>query len=281
MKLLLSGGTGKVGRYIKHYAIIKGWHVDTIGRNDSTYIVDFQDLKSVRKITTTIDDYDYVLHTAAMTNVDQCEDNKIAAYNINALSTLLLATAANRMNAHFIYLSTDYIFSGEQGPYLEDAIPNPINSYGSSKLTGERFARSALDPKLLTILRTCVLYDKPGVSNNFIQWLYDKGSKGEPVKVIDDQYVTPTYVPDLARWIIDSIDRQSYTDGIYHLAGPEFISRYDIAYMCYKLWGFESSLERCDSSSLSWKAIRPPKGGLITQHSPIRASFSSLQGALN
>ena len=122
---------------------------------------------------------DYVIHTAAFTDVDTCEIEPQRAWDVNALGTKNVAEACEEHGAKLIYISTDYVFDGEDGPYSEEAPTHPINVYGESKLAGEGFA---LNSSVNAVARVCVLYgpDKP----NFVTWVINSLRTHTPINVV-------------------------------------------------------------------------------------------------
>ena len=142
---------------------------------------------------------DIIIHTAAITQVDECEQNPIHCWNTNVTATRFLLGAAEIAGAAFIYISTDFIFDGIAGPYLESDLPGPVNYYGSSKLGAEK---SVMESKLpWCIIRTVLVYGNILVGNrsNMVSWVQNNLSQGKPIQVVSDQWRTPTYVEDLAK----------------------------------------------------------------------------------
>ena len=173
----------------------------------------------------------------------------------------MLAEASCRVGGRIIGISSDYVFDGKNGPYDETDITNPINEYGKAKLKGEEML-SKYCPNSLSI-RSCVLYDwnnKPR-RENFLVWLTKKLARDENVKIVDDQFATPTFIPQLAEVIIQLL--QTDYNGVLNVSGSEWVSRYQFSVKAAEIFGLDSSLIiRCDSSEFIQKAARPLKGGL-------------------
>lgn len=139
-----------------------------------------------------------VIHTAAYTAVDSCEQNKQLAHEVNAIGTENVARACHLCNAKLIYISTDFVFDGtKNSPYTENDTPNPINIYGKSKLEGEKQIQATLSNYL--IIRSSWLYGPKGV--NFVTTILDIAKDQNEIKVVNDQTGSPTYTIDLARAI--------------------------------------------------------------------------------
>jgi dTDP-4-dehydrorhamnose reductase len=205
---------------------------------------------------------DVIVNTAAYTNVDGCELNRELAWRVNVEGVRNLVHSARRVDAKLIHISTDYIFDGKNGPYDENAIPNPINYYGRTKLASENEIK--IGGIRFAILRTNVLYGVgKNVKSNFALWLYNKLSSGEKIKVVTDQIGNPTYVDDLAFAILKVVEFDK--EGIYNVGGRDFVSRYDFALKLAEIFSFDHELIiPVKTFELNQVAPRPLKSGLIT-----------------
>ncbi len=202
---------------------------------------------------------DVVIHAAAMTQVDDCELDKITCYNINVTATRFLVEASKEVRTRIIYISTDFIFDGEAGPYKEDDEPKPLNYYGSTKLSAEtEIIESGLE---WSIIRTVlVIGTAVGTRSNIISWVRDKLTKGEKIKVVDDQFRTPTFTEDLAKGILLVVEKKA--TGIYHISGKDLLTPYQIALKTADHFHLDHSLiEKADVTSFSQPAVRPPRTG--------------------
>jgi dTDP-4-dehydrorhamnose reductase len=201
----------------------------------------------------------YIVLTAAMTNVDACEADRLAAWKANALGPKNVASAAKDTGSKLIYVSTDYVFDGERGMYREDDQTSPINYYGESKLAGERFVREICPDSL--IARTSVLYGQNPVRQNFVTWAVDEMKKGNRINIVNDQYTSPTLSSNLADMILGIRDQA----GVFHTCGSERINRYDFTIKIAKAFSLDESLVNpITSNQLSWKAWRPMDSSLDT-----------------
>lgn len=195
---------------------------------------------------------EYIVLTAAMTNVDLCETDREGAWKANALGPKSIAEAAQEIGAKLIHVSTDFVFDGERGMYSEDDHVNPINYYGESKLAGERFVQEICPDSL--IARTSVLYGHSPVRLNFATWAAAEMQKGNRINIVNDQYNSPTYSSNLADMILRIRDEV----GIFHACGSQRISRYDFAIEIAKAFGLDESLiNSISSDQLKLKARRP------------------------
>lgn len=206
----------------------------------------------------------HLIHTAAMTNVDECELNHETCWRQNVTAVENLVTACAAQNVHLTHLSTDFIFSGEAGPLAEDAVPAPVNFYGESKLAAERLVQASAGP--WAIARTVLVY---GVAHeygrtNIVLWVRDSLRAGKTIKVVDDQWRTPTLAEDLAQgcWLLA---RQA-AHGIYNISSDELLTPYAMALRVADYFSLDKSLiEKADGSTFSQPARRPACTGFLIE----------------
>ena len=212
---------------------------------------------------------DIIIHTAAITQVDECEQNPIHCWNTNVTATRFLLGAAEIAGAAFIYISTDFIFDGIAGPYLESDLPGPVNYYGSSKLGAEK---SVMESKLpWCIIRTVLV----GNRSNMVSWVQNNLSQGKPIQVVSDQWRTPTYVEDLAKGILLAIENKA--KGIYHISGEELLTPYDMAMATAAYLALDINLiEKVTASIFVQAAKRPAKTGFIIDKAKNELGFRPL-----
>jgi dTDP-4-dehydrorhamnose reductase len=165
---------------------------------------------------------DLIVDAAAFHDVDACEKARQKAWSVNVSGTHHAAVAADKVGAHFVYLSTDYVFPDrpDQAPFTEADPVHPPNYYARCKYAGEQAAQI---PERSTILRSSVLYGDS--SPNFLTWVVDQLRAGEVIEIVDDQVGTPTFAPDVAEACL-RIHQRGVT-GLFHAAGPESVSRYE------------------------------------------------------
>jgi dTDP-4-dehydrorhamnose reductase len=281
MMILITGSNGLLGqKLVKHLtknnipfiATSKGKNrnPDCMDASYSTMdICSSDDIKSVfnRFIPT------HLIHTAAMTNVDECEEFPLECEKLNVEATQLLFEAAQKIGAHFQLLSTDFVFDGLKGNYSERDVPNPLSVYARSKVSAENLVLTSSYPKF-SIVRTIILYGKANnlSRSNIVCWAKEALSKGQPLSIIDDQFRAPTWADDLA-WACISICSLNKT-GLYHISGPETMSIYDLVLRIAKFYSFSTDfLTKTDSLSLNQKAKRPPKTGFDLQKAQSELSY--------
>lgn len=201
---------------------------------------------------------DVIVHSAALTDVDRCEREKELAYKMNVEGTRAIAKAAEDAGAFLVYISTDYVFDGLAGMYREDDSPAPVSYYGYSKLLGEQFCRGC-------IARTCVIYGSRPASGkvNFALWLINSLRSGKEVRVVTDQFITPTLNTNLAEMVLEAADRRLC--GVYNMAGATRLSRYDFAIELARAFDLDRDLlRRSRMEDMKWPARRPKDSSLDT-----------------
>lgn len=269
MKILVTGSNGLLGQKIirqltkkdaDFLATSKG-----VNRNSDCEEANYVslDICSVEEIEKYFQSYlpTHVIHTAAMTNVDACELNPEECQEVNVEATRKLFEASKKIGAHFLLLSTDFIFDGKKGNYAEEDEPNPLSVYAQSKVDAEKILIED-SYKNFSIARTIIVYGtgKNLSRTNIVCWAKDALSKGQPMNIIDDQFRAPTWADDLA-WACIRICELNKR-GIFHISGPETMSIYEIVVRVAAHYNLSiDSLQRTDSSTLNQPAVRPPKTG--------------------
>ncbi len=205
-----------------------------------------------------------IIHAAAMTNVDECELNQESAYLVNVKATEYLLKAAEKINSHFIYVSTDFIFSGDHGPLDEDAAAAPVNYYGGTKVEAEKLVISS--SLKWAIARTVLVF---GIAHdmsrsNIVLWVKSSLEQGKNIQVVDDQFRTPTLAEDLAEGCILIAEKEA--EGIFHISGPDYLTPYEMAIITADYFGLDKSLiSKVDSKTFTQPAQRPLKTGFIIE----------------
>ena len=229
------------------------------------------DIRDREKVIETIEmnEPDVVINAAAYTAVDDCEDNKELAYNVNGAAPGYIAEGCSRVGAELVHYSTDYIFDGSKKEYVEADPPNPINIYGSSKLMGDMNIINKMDD--YRIIRTSWLYGANG--KNFVDTMLMLSGKMDKVKVVNDQFGKPTYAFDLARKTKELVGLPA---GTYHITNEGVCSWYEFASAIIK------NAVPCTSHEFPRKAKRPKYSVLVnTKTSPMRHWREALAEYLN
>lgn len=255
MKLLLTGATGQLGLAI----------AETLNTHE---LVPFSrqqlDITKPEDVNRAVEREkpDIIINCAAYTHVDEAEENVEKAFLVNETGPRILAEAAKNNNSILLHFSTDYVFDGRAGrPYNEDDQPNPLSVYGKSKLAGERAIQEIYDKYF--IVRTSWLFHHTG--KNFLRTMYNLASRDE-VRVVDDQYGSPTYAPHLAMAVGKVINTDQY--GLWHLAGSGHTTWFDLTTEFYKLLGITTPVIPVPTSEFPRPAQRPKCSTLITSRIP-------------
>ena len=261
VKILVTGGTGLLGNKIvslhsKEYTITGTYNKTKPDFKNAVRldIVNKKQFKIIEKIKP-----DIIIHTAGLTNVDYCEDHRKEAWKINVEGTKNIIDISKKIGNKIVFISTDYIFDGKNGPYEEEDEPNPINWYGKTKLEGENSLKSS--GMEYYIIRTTVLYGWNKYNLNFVTWAINELKNGRKIRVVTDQYGSPTLADDIAEIILKLIMLNK--QGVYNVVGVDLVNRYDFALEIAKIFDLNSELIiPVTSEELNQKAPRPKKGGL-------------------
>lgn len=274
MKILITGANGLLGQKLvallsheKNVEVIatsKGVNVNSYDLPKYHFCsLDVSDKEQVNRV---IEDKkpDVIIHTAAMTHVDECEQDKEKCWHVNVVAVEWLLEAAKKHHAFFIHLSTDFVFSGSSGPHVEVDGHYPVNYYGKTKAEAELLVQqSGVD---YAIVRTAIVYGiAPKMSrSNIVLWVKESLENGKSIKVVDDQFRTPTLAEDLAMgcWLI----AKQRAQGIFHISGEEVYTPYQMALLIAEHFKLDNTLiNRTDSSEFTQPARRPPRTGFIIE----------------
>lgn len=272
LNILVTGGNGQLGRCLRDAS--KG----SSNRYIFSDINEFPGLETLRldicnpaavDIVADSEKVDVIVNCAGYTNVDKSEDEPELADQLNHIAAANLASSARRCGAVLIHISTDYIFGGSAStPITEDADPSPLGVYGATKLAGERSIRASACKHI--IIRTAWLYSKYG--RNFTRTMFTLTANHPSVKVVNDQTGTPTYGPDLARFIVGIIDgKQLGNTGTYNFTDEGVCSWYDFASEICSLAGHNCKVAPCRTSDYPTKARRPHYS--VLDKSLVKATF--------
>ena len=266
MKLLITGASGLYDSKLAEAAVARNFEVYScdvqelpVCGNFVKFDVSNKDLvnEAFKQVKP-----DVVVHAATLTDVDKCELNKELAWKINVEGTKNIAEAAKSTGSFLIYISTDYVFNGEKGRYKESDKPDPINYYGVTKLKAEELIKTQAE---YFIARPSVIYGSTPAAGkvNFALWLIDTLGKGEHVKIVTDQWNTPTLNTNLAEMTLEAVERR--LTGTFHLCGATRVSRYQFAELIAEAFALDKSLiDPALSSQFKWPAKRPMDSSLDT-----------------
>lgn len=268
-KIVITGSNGLLGQTLVNllmkqpsnysvYGLSRG--ENRSGRDDFSYHrTDITNFNELNHLLRTIQP-DFMVNTAAMTNVDTCEEQKEACLKINVEAVENLTKICSEIHAHLIHISTDFIFDGVKGYYKETDLPNPISFYGNSKLKSEEIVVSA--GISYSILRTILVYGKVNnlARNNIVLWVKEMLEKKNKITIVNDQFRMPTYVEDLALACKLSIDQNA--KGIFNISSNHLLSIFEIALQIAEVFGLQKEfIVPISTETLNQKAPRPPKTG--------------------
>ncbi len=252
--VLLIGASGQLGTDLAPALRERGYAVDAPG-------LDTLDITNHDQVRNHLRDLapQLVINTAAFLRVDDCEDEHETAWRTNAFAVRNLAEGCQEVGATFVHISTDYVFGGgeKREPLLEIDCPAPLNVYGITKLAGEHAARAYCDHHL--VVRSAGLYGVAGSrlkGGNFVETMLRVGREKTELRIVDDQWLTPTYTADLAPAIVDAVERG--IRGLLHLTSGGACNWSEFATEIFRLAGLEVTVHPIPSSDYPTKAKRPP-----------------------
>ena len=263
MKILIVGGSGMLGSDLVLEALRRGFDVEA----PSPAELDLGDPESVARLNVDPKGARWCINCAAYTAVDKAETEREEAAVANTLGPGYLAASCAMAGIKLLHVSTDFVFDGTaKEPYTEDMPTNPMGHYGLTKRDGEDAVLSALPSAL--VVRTAWLYGPNG--NSFPRTMIRAWEAGKSLRVVADQVGCPTYTADLARTLIDMIEKDVFP-GVYHAAGPEAMSWHDFAMRTLEAWndrkpsGRNVEIEPIPSDAYPTPAKRPIYSVLSTQ----------------
>lgn len=269
MRVLITGANGFLGFYLTRLLLEKGYEVVATGKGPcrlpfagqdrfAYHELDFTRLSEVANVFNRYAIH-VIVHCGAISKPDECEKDKDLAYHTNVTATSYLLEQAIVHQSFFIFLSTDFIFSGEKGMYVEDDQPGPVNYYGQTKLDSEAEVKKFPFP--WAIVRTVLVYG-PAMTGrgNILTVVKEKLEKKETYNVFDDQVRTPTYVEDLATGIASIIEKKA--EGVFHISGEEVFTPYEMSCAAADWLGLDKTLiKKVTAPEFVQPAKRPAKTG--------------------
>jgi dTDP-4-dehydrorhamnose reductase len=281
-KILITGSNGLLGQKLVSL-LANRTDVSLIatarGANRSPFSEGYEyrtlDITNPEEVTQVVAEVlpDVIIHTAAMTNVDQCEFEKDLCWKMNVEAVQSLVKACETHNIFLCHVSTDFIFDGTAGPYLEEAQPSPLSFYGWSKLAAEEEVKRS--QCRWAIARTVLVY---GIvadmsRSNIILWVKKSLEDGKQIKVVTDQFRSPTLAEDLAMgcWLVANKEAR----GVFNIAGKDFLTPYEMAIKTADFFQLDKSLiTMADSSTFTQPAKRPPRTGFVVEKAMTQLGYA-------
>jgi dTDP-4-dehydrorhamnose reductase len=263
---LVIGGSGLLGQNLVAEAKTRGLPVRSTYSGEAIsggIRVDLSDLvrviEALRRLRPKV-----VFLAAAMTDVDGCETNRDYAAVVNAEAPGEIAKACASLRARLVHFSTDYVFDGSaKVPYSEKSTPKPLSTYGRTKLAGEQKVRAALPTALLLRTSANFGWNRMRKRANAVTWILERLRRNETVPLFTDQWVSPSYVPGVARIAFDLLDQEA--QGIFHVGSKDCLSRLEMGQAACRVFGLsEALLKPTRLSEVHLKAPRPHRSCLAT-----------------
>jgi dTDP-4-dehydrorhamnose reductase len=282
-KVLIVGANGLVGqKLVQRFAAVDqllgldvhdDFHMR--GRSNASYIkLDFSNYNQTKEVLHEFRP-ELIINAAGLTNVDACEEDPDGSLRANVTGPLYLAELARRYNSHFVHISSDYVFDGQNGPYRESDPTAPLSVYGQHKLESEKAVQGT--GCRYTILRAIVIFGHAiAVKANFALWLIDRLKNGKQLHLVTDQWGNTTMAEDVAEAIYLASDKE--VQGLYHVGNPRFHSRYDFALEIAAHFALDRELiNPVLTSELNQKAVRPLRSGLIYEAAAGAFGFAPME----
>ena len=273
-KILVTGSNGLLGQKLVHLILDHSNHIllaTSKGENRLKSRSDFDyrslDITDKNRVDSIVSEFkpDVLINSAAMTNVDACESFQEDCIALNVDGVKNLVAACENHNTHLIHVSTDFVFDGKAGPYSENDQPNPLSFYGQSKYDSELIVSNSSLSKW-SIARTIIIYGivENMSKSNVVLWAKSALESGSELKIVDDQFRSPTYADDLAKGCLLIAEKEK--NGIYHLSGKESMSILELVYRVADFYGLDkSTISPVKSESLNQAAKRPPITGFVLE----------------
>jgi len=282
MRILITGSNGLLGQKIVNQLSNSNYSflATSLGANRNskckeTYY-ETLDITNEEEVNDCVNKFKptHIINTAALTNVDYCEDNIDLCNKVNVDAVKILLDASTPNNIQLIQLSTDFVFDGEDGPYSETDTPNPLSVYAKSKYNAEQLLANS-EYTNWSILRTIIVYGEgENLSrSNIVLWAKSALAENKPLTIVDDQFRSPTWADDLA-WACIQTSKLNET-GVFHISGPTIYSIYELVCEIADFYGNDKSLiQPIKSITLNQKASRPPRTGFILTKAKRQLGYS-------
>ena len=253
MNVAVIGANGQLGQDVVAAFRAAGHTVAALTHQE----IEIASAESVRQALHAIGP-DVVVNTAAFHNVDKCETEELQAFRVNSVGARYVAQVTGSLRAKLIHISTDYVFDGaKRAPYVESDPPRPLNVYGNSKLAGEFFVMTG-NPRHF-IVRVSGIYGlhpcRAKGSPNFVDTMLDRARRGESIRMVDDQFVTPTPTVEVAKQLVALAGASEY--GLYHATSKGSCSWYEFTRTIFDMAGLKVDLQAIKSEQSGRAAIRP------------------------
>jgi len=250
MKIAVIGSTGQLGTDLVK-TLETGHEIVGLTHNDIE-VADYESCLILKKHQP-----DVVVNTAAFHKTDQCEEEPLKTFSVNAVGARNVALISKEIGATTVFISTDYVFDGsKKEPYTEDDATFPINTYGVSKLAAEHYTRQNPKHYIVRIASVFGVAGASGKGGNFVETMIKKAKNNEPISVVDDMWMSPTYTRDAAS-VLKGILELQLPSGVYHATNRGFCSWYHFAKAIFEISGLTPVLNPTKTDPHYGKARRP------------------------
>jgi dTDP-4-dehydrorhamnose reductase len=253
MKVAVLGANGQLGRDVAAAFAGQGHAVTSLSHDQ----VEVSSLESVRSALESLGP-NLVVNTAAYHHVEKCEADPALAFAVNGIGARNVAQVTDSLHAPLIHISTDYVFDGaKRTPYTEEDAAHPLNVYGNTKLSGEHFVRS-INPRHFVVRVSAIYGENPCRAKgglNFVELMLKLSREREELRVVDDEFVSPTPTAEIAQQLLQLAGSQHY--GLYHATTEGSCSWYEFAAAIFELTGTKVRLERARPGEFPAKVPRP------------------------
>lgn len=253
MKVAVLGASGQLGHDVAAAFTAAGNAVTNFTHEQ----MEVSSLESVRSVLESLRP-DVVVNTAAFHHVEKCEADPVLAFAVNSIGARNVAQVTETLAATVIHISTDYVFDGaKNAPYVEEDVPAPLNVYGNSKVAGEYFVRS-INPRHFVVRVSAIYGENPCRAKgglNFVELMLKLAKERSELRVVDDEFVSPTPTPQIARQLVALAATNHY--GLYHATSEGSCSWYDFAAAIFERTGTKVRLERARPGEFPAKVPRP------------------------
>ena len=253
MKVAVLGSDGQLGSDVVEAFVKNGDEVSALTHGD----VELTSASSVDEALSAANP-EFVVNAAAMHHVEKCEADPAAAFSVNAIGAKNVAMWAKKSGAKVAYVSTDYVFDGKKNsPYVETDTPGPLNAYGITKLAGEHFTAAVAEKYF--VIRVSAIYGlrpcraKGGL--NFIELMIKLSKERDRLRVVDDEFVTPTSTFQIAEQLVTLSTSDAY--GLYHATAEGSCSWYEFAQEIFRACDIHVNLQKADPGEFPAKVQRP------------------------
>jgi len=270
VKIAIIGANGQLGSDVTSVLKRNGYDVSELTHNE----IEISNIDCVNAVLKDINP-DVIVNTAAFHNVPKCEEEPEKAFLVNGIGSKNLARVSNDIDSILIHISTDYVFDGEKkSPYIETDSPFPLNVYGNTKLSGEFFIQAIADKYY--IFRVSGLYGKNPCrakgGYNFVELMLKMARERDEVRVVNDEFLTPTFTKEVARQILKILEKMPGY-GLYHATAEGSCSWYEFAKAIFEITDTKVNLKEAAPGEFA-SGVKRPKYSVLENYNLKKAGIN-------